>query len=136
MDKMRSFAWFIFVFVCLGSVGGVAENATNSEEELARLTRELQETRSEVAHSHQEIEELRRALEELRNQVQANPLSEKQMLDVAEPSTASADQDSSFLAAKVAELHQNKVESASKYRVKLSGLVLFNSYRNSGSLDL
>jgi hypothetical protein len=40
------------------------------------------------------------------------------------------------LAEKVAELHQDKVESASKYPVKLSGLVLFNSYRNSGSLDI
>jgi hypothetical protein len=133
---MRGFDWFILVVVCLGSVGGVAENTANSEEELARLTRELQETRSEVAHSHQEIEELRLALDELRNQVQGNLSSESQKAAGAEPSAASADQDPSFLAAKVAELHQNKVESASKYPVKLSGLVLFNSYRNSGSLDI
>ena len=133
---MRGFAWFILVVVCLGSVGGVAENPPNSEEELARLTRELQETRSEVAHSRREIEELRLALDELRNQVQGNFSSESQKPDVAEPSAASADQDPSFLGAKVAELHQNKVESASKYPVKLSGLILFNSYRNSGSLDI
>jgi hypothetical protein len=71
----------------------------------------------------------------LRQQVQQNP-AETEPAATAEPTVAAADQDIGFLAAKVAELHQDKVESASKYPVKLSGLVLFNAYRNSGSLDM
>jgi hypothetical protein len=133
---MRRFLCSILVVVCLGSVGGVAQDTPNSAEELARVTRELQETRSEIADSRRQIEQLRQALEELRNQVQANHPSGNEEPRSVEPSAAIADQDASFLAAKVAELHQSKVESASKYRVKLSGLVLFNSYRNSGSLDM
>jgi hypothetical protein len=133
---MRGFLCSILVVVCLGSVGGVAQDTPNSAEELARVTRELQETRSEIADSRREIEQLRQALEELRNQVQANRPSGDEKLRLDEPSAAIADQDANFLAAKVAELHQNKVESASRYRVRLSGLVLFNSYRNSGALDM
>jgi len=37
--------------------------------------------------------------------------------------------------AKIAEQSQTKVESASKYRLRLSGIVLFNSYINRGSVD-
>jgi hypothetical protein len=37
--------------------------------------------------------------------------------------------------AKIAEQSQTKVESASKYRVRLSGIVLFNTYGERGHLD-
>jgi hypothetical protein len=100
------------------------------------VKRELQETRSQLAESQRQIEELRQGLAELRNQVRANHPLADEAPSASEPTVAAADQDVGFLAAKVAELHQDKVESASKYPVKLSGLVLFNAYRNSGSLDI
>jgi hypothetical protein len=133
---MCVFLRFIVVVVCLGSIGCVAQDASNSPQELARVSRELQETRSELAESRQQIKELRRDLDALREQVQANHSSENETSTSVEPTAAAADQDVGFLAGKVSELHQDKVESASKYPVKLSGLVLFNSYRNSGSLDI
>jgi len=37
--------------------------------------------------------------------------------------------------AKLAELHQSKVESGSKYRVRLSGIVLLNAVENRGAVD-
>src|SRR5215510_6577039 len=122
--------------VCLASISGVAQDTPNSSEELARVKRELQETRSQLAESQHQIEELRQGLAELRNQVQANRPPNSEAASTNEPTFAAADQDIGFLAAKVAELHQDKVESASKYPVKLTGLVLFNAYRNSGSLDI
>jgi hypothetical protein len=131
----------IFVAVCLASTFSVAQESSGNSEELARLKRELQETRSGLADSRREIEELRQGLQELRDQLQANrgTVNENPTTaepTTAEPTTASADQDVGFLAAKVTELHQDKVESASKYPVKLSGLILFNAYRNDGSLDI
>ncbi len=36
---------------------------------------------------------------------------------------------------KIAEQSQTKVESSSKYRVRLSGIVLFNTYANRGTVD-
>ncbi len=132
------------VVVCWATIGCVAQDASNTAEDLARLKTELQETRSELSDSRRQIENLRQSLEELRSQVEAShplkveasrPLKNEPPAD-AEPSTAAADEDASFLAAKIAELHQDKVESASRYPVKLSGLVLFNAFRNNGSMDI
>ncbi|MGA9040728.1 MAG: hypothetical protein WB421_09355 [Terriglobales bacterium] len=128
-------AVLICAVLCIGAIDGVTQDAPNSAQELARVSRELQETRSELAESNRKIEELRQSLEELRNQVQGTQPSGPEAPAAAAPSVAAADQDVSFLAAKVTELHQDKVESVSKYPVKLSGLILFNSYLNNGNLD-
>ena len=63
----------ILAAVCLASTLSIAQEASGSAEELARLKRELQETRSGLADSRREIEELRQGLQELRDQLQANP---------------------------------------------------------------
>jgi hypothetical protein len=126
---------FALIVVCFATIGSGAQDTSNSAQELVRVSRELQQTRAELAESRRQIEELRQGLEQLRQQVQANHPTGNQP-PPAEPTTAAADQDVGFLAAKVAELHQDKVESASRYPVKLSGLILFNAYRNSGSLDV
>jgi hypothetical protein len=114
----------------------MAQDTANNAEALARLNHELQETRSELADSRRQIEELRQGLEELRKQLQSDRSAASPAPSAVEPSTAAADQDPTFLAAKIAELHQDKVESQSKYPVKVSGLVLFNSYVNRGNLDI
>jgi hypothetical protein len=121
--------------LCLGSVCALAQDAKPRIPEVAQLSQELQQTRSDLADSQRQIEELRQSLEELRKQVQAGDSAEAAPGKASEPTAASADQDASFLAAKVAEMHQDKVESASKYPIKISGLVLFNSYWNKGIVD-
>jgi hypothetical protein len=133
---MRIFLSYTIAFVCLGSIGGIAQNTSDSAGGLERISKELRETHAELAESRRQIEELRQGLQELRDQIQSRNTSGSEPPSSAEPSVMNADHDASFLAAKVAELHQDKVESASKYPVKLSGLILFNTYRNSGSLDI
>jgi len=144
---MRNFLHIAgIVFIC--TVFGLAQEATTSpasEQELARVSRELQETRAELKESRRQIEELRQGLEALRGQVQASasaPPTESAVVQPvpvqpapAEPTVSAADQDPAFLSAKVAELHQDKVESKSKYPVRIYGLVLFNAYGNHGVLD-
>jgi septal ring factor EnvC (AmiA/AmiB activator) len=71
-EEMRVLLSVTLVFVCLGSIGGVAQNTPDGAEDLARMSRELRETRSELAESRRQIEELRQGLQELRNQVQAS----------------------------------------------------------------
>jgi hypothetical protein len=131
---MRVVLPLICVVVCLGSIGG-AQEASSGPEPLARLSHELQETRAQLAESQRQIQELQQGLEDLRRQLDANRTFQKQNALVPEPSVEAANQDIGFLAAKIDELHQDKVESASKYPVKFSGLILFNSYVNSGTLD-
>jgi hypothetical protein len=98
---------------------------------LAQVTEELSDTRAALAQAQQQILDLRRDLDELRRQVKSSGTSAS---DNEAPTTAAADQDPAFLAAKISELHQDKVESSSRYPVKISGLILFNSYVNSGSV--
>jgi len=154
---MRTFLHTAAIVICCSALGlaqeALAQAASAPEQELARVSRELRETRAELSESRRQIEELRQGLEALRsqvqNQVQANeaaPASaeaappqpaagEPGTVHPPEPTVSAADQDPSFLSAKVAELHQDKVESKSKYPVRISGLILFNAYGNHGVLD-
>jgi hypothetical protein len=124
------------LFLCIGAVCAFAQETEPRNTDIAQLGRELQQTRSELAESKREIQELRQSLEELRRKIQGESPNQTASTSSNEPTTAAADQDVGFLAAKINELHQDKVESASKYPVKLSGLILFNSYWNDGILDI
>lgn len=121
--------------VCAVCSHALAQDAASPSPDVAQLSQQLQQTRAELSESKRQIEELRQSLEELRRLVQSGH-PEPAPQNVSEPSAAAADQDVGFLAAKIGELHQDKVESASKYPVKLTGLILFNSYWNKGILDI
>jgi hypothetical protein len=138
---MRALFRAVSVLVCACAVSGalyaVAQDAGGNAQELVRVSHELEQTRSELRESRQEIEELRKSVNELRSLIQPDQAAATPAVSAApEPTVATADQDPGFLAAKIAEIHQDKVESASKYPVKLSGLILFNSYVNGGNLDI
>jgi hypothetical protein len=45
------------------------------------------------------------------------------------------EEEQQLLSGKIDDQYQTKVESASKYRVRLSGIVLFNLFGNSGTVD-
>ena len=123
-------------FVCIGVACALAQDTGAKNSDVVQLGQELQQTRAELAESKREIQELRQSLEQLRRQVLGESRNVPASPGANEPTAAAADQDVGFLAAKVAELHQDKVESASKYPVKLSGLILFNSYWNNGVVDI
>jgi len=135
-DAMRVFSIFAITLVSVSSLG---QDASDSAAELARLRSDLDQTRSQLADSVHQMDGLRKRLDELQQKL-ADKLSDPsaQTLDNSNgaPTAADADQDTQFLASKVNELHQDKVESGSKYPVKLSGLVLFNAFSNSGTVDL
>jgi len=137
---MSLFLKAVIAVVCTGAVCALAQEPDPRPPEVApsftQLSQQLQQTRAELADSKREIEELRQSVEELRKQMQAARPSEVPAAVASEPTVAAANQDVGFLAAKVDEMHQDKVESVSKYPVKLSGLVLFNSYWNKGILDI
>jgi len=126
--------------LCLGAVCALGQDASvrplSTPPDVNQLNQELQQTRADLADSRRQIEELRQSLEALRKQVETGHSVEAAPAAASEPTVAAADQDPSFLAAKIAEMHQDKVESSSKYPVKISGLVLFNSYWNKGIVDI
>jgi hypothetical protein len=114
------------------------------------LTKSLQQTQVELAQSRTEIQELRAALEEaLKRMNKVGPPSAPAPQENAAISSSNAPQASNqearpaqisqddweILNARLEEQRQTKVESASKYRLKLSGIALFNAFGTSGQVD-
>jgi len=139
------------------------DSVSDSVRELRDQVRELQEAvagmRSDWQRARAEMAELRRQLDQvragtgpreaaLRNAV-ANleiETSEAESLQKGAPEveaedqkkgerSASLEEEYQLLSGKVDDQYQTKVESASKYRLRLSGIVLMNLVSNQGVVD-
>jgi hypothetical protein len=126
---------------------------TELKAQVEALRSSLSDTKVELERSHQEVADLRRRLEELETRLGASaakpapqtapspayPTLEdalKAQQSAAPPGEAGATQErEDTLAAQIEEQNQTKVESGSRYKVKLSGLVLMNTYTNRGTVD-
>lgn len=127
------------------------------EGKIQALTSSLDQTRAELSESREEIRQLRTMLEQVMQKVgplnaTANPAANAapaQQAEVAENSAQSpavspaneqkpaqiSEDDWQVLNSRVEEQAQDKVESNLKYRLKLSGIVLFNAFGVSGQVD-
>jgi hypothetical protein len=118
----------------------------NSKIEL--LTRSLEQTQSELARSRSEIEQLRAMLGEVLKRMDATAAAPTQGANAvtantpgvagtepAAPAAQISQDDWDLLNARVEEQRQTKVESGSKFRLKLSGLALFNAFDTRGRVD-
>jgi regulator of replication initiation timing len=142
-----------------------AMGASSSDEAVTAAVRELQqqvgelraavaEMRAEAAQYRQETAELRRELEDLRGQpgesvAQAKSYAAPSSPDQAgaeaapqrgqapplEQRVASLEETTQLLNSKLEDQYETKVESASKYRVRLSGIALMNLFSNRGTTD-
>jgi hypothetical protein len=139
--------------------GPQAEATTAAIQQLQDQVRELrsvvQEMRTEAADSRAESADLRRELQALRSQLSASRTTMPPETSAAtvppstqtppganeaqEPSlelrVSKLEDSSQLVTAKVDQQYQTKVESASKYRARLSGVVLLNLFSNRGSSD-
>jgi hypothetical protein len=143
-----------------GSASSQAET-TSAMRDLQDQVRELKSMinamRAENAQSRAEMQQLRRDLEETRAMLERAPSTENASAQPAQPApnppnTAIAanvptaapsiedrvqklEDTTSLLGSKVDEQYQTKVETASKYRARLHGIVLMNAFRNLGASD-
>jgi hypothetical protein len=113
------------------------------------LTRSLEETQTELRRSRTEIEQLRAMLGEVLKRMEAGTAVTPQAAssssgattpgvpspEQAAPSAQISQDDWDLLNARVEEQRQTKVESASKFRLKLSGIALFNAFDTRGTVD-
>ncbi len=110
---------------------------------LRELQGEIRELQASVRELRDESERYRLETLELRNELArggARPSSSPEQPNVIPPQgtdqrLARVEEDVKLLTGKVDEQYQTKVESASKYRVRLSGVVLFNMFSNRGVVD-
>ena len=112
---------------------------TDAVRELQAEVRELRtaviELRSEAGQYRAETEQLRRDLQAARGTVpEAAALTPAGAAPLAER-VSSLEETSQLLNSKLDDQYQTKVEAASKYRVRLSGIVLLNLFSNHGRMD-
>jgi uncharacterized coiled-coil protein SlyX len=137
------------------------ESIRQLQAQVQALTSKLTDLEAAEQSSHEDAKELRRELALTQSQLAAsanapNPTSASSDPQPADgqgsPQSSSApptapeqmttdqrlaklEENQQFIDAKVNEQHQDKVESGSKYRVRLSGMVLLNMFDNRGSVD-
>jgi len=117
------------------------------QSELHDLKGQVRELKIQQLSAQAESAELRKELEESKAQLAAlanSSTSAAPEHPVSTPSTQQApgadrltklEEDQQMADAKIAEQSQTKVESASKYRVRLSGIMLFNTFGERGHVD-
>src|SRR5271157_1284560 len=126
------------------------------QEQVQELSAALLEMRAEVKEARNEAKELKQELKSASDQLLAiqreiatnpgrataqatpapppaqPPASEVQHLDGR---VAKVEEEQQLLTSKVDDQYQTKVESGSKYRVRLSGMALFNAFTTRGATD-
>jgi hypothetical protein len=127
------------------------------EDRLEKLSESLEQTRLELSESREEIRQLRGMLEQILEKSQTAQVTARapdssgsgapQPAFVGKSQSSGTDQfqsqqpaeissdDWQIINARIEEQAQDKVESSLKYRLKLSGIVLFNAFNNTGQVD-
>jgi regulator of replication initiation timing len=154
----RSGKCLVVAIICAAGFSAAAQQPTSaaSDPDLAdsirQLREQIQELRSAVSEVKSEADEYRAENQELRqelesfrktsNQAQNPPASNSPASSEAAASSGSTEQRVSALEetnqvtqSELRTLYQTKIESASKYRVRLSGMVLLNLFHDRGAVD-
>ncbi len=112
--------------------GSVAASLSELQSEVRELKEMVQQLEQETTASRVEMTRLRQELEAERAGLNPSPATGALQIDER---VGHLEDEQQLLSGKVDEQYQTKVESASKYRVRLSGVVLFNLFSNQGTVD-
>lgn len=153
-----SLAAFVFLTMCGFAQDSPPASSTSTDaavrdlqDQVRQLRSLVEEMRAENAQSRAEMHQLRQDLQTTRallekpgtaGEAVAQTSPEAGSQPATSPSAAplenrvqKLEDSTSLLASKVDEQYQTKVESASKYRARLHGIVLMNAFRNIGATD-
>jgi len=118
------------------SVDELTSEVRQLKELVLELQRQANDSRAEIMHLRQDLEASRAGGSRgewpgVDEQSAAHEGAPQQL----QQRVTQLEEDQQLLSGKVDEQYQTKLESASKYRVRFSGIVLFNLFSNSGSVD-
>lgn len=146
----------LLLLLTLSSAAGAQESssrnapADSDRQLLLQMQEELRQTRAELARAQARIEQLNHRVEVLGGYMGVSHQDPRHAAAGAQyglptPADAAKQQgdpmaevstgDDEMLRAQIEEQSQTKVESASKYRVKVSGLILMNAFSNSRGVN-
>jgi hypothetical protein len=121
------------------SLGELKLQVRELKEMVVQLQQQTTASRAEISHLRQELE--------AQHSANSNVTGAESAFDEASPAVSSSStaqlehrvdqlaEDEQLLSSKVDDQYQTKLESTSKYRVRFSGIVLFNLFGNSGYPD-
>lgn len=122
----------------------LAQSIQELREQVQQLRAAVSEIKSEAAEYRTENQELRKELETIRGNAGAGQNAPAESLATASPATttptteqrvSTLEETSQLQQSELKTLYQSKIESASKYRVRFSGMVLLNLFHNQGEVD-
>lgn len=127
----------------LGSALGQEQSQAQGQPDMQAMAARVDRMQRQLDSTERELEEYRSALASLREQVQAMAGAKPQAPydgaseDVAalRQSVADLKEEQSVQQSEIAVHEQAKVETPSRYNLKIGGLVLFNAFQNDGAVD-
>jgi hypothetical protein len=114
------------------------------EQRLNAVTATLSQTQQALQQSLLEIQQLRGELDAMKLKAATSPMSSESPSSAVRTSTAESTQSDDVkalheqqdtLQAEIEQHEQTKVETSSKYSLRINGLVLFNAFSNTGVVD-
>jgi hypothetical protein len=142
----------VFLWSFTGIVFAQAANPESIGDQIRKLTEAMASTQAQLEQSQRQLNEMRKQLNALQQQLgQSQPtqatdsspsaLSSSSTKSPSEPADATPETQDlrdqfAMLASQVAIQEQAKVESESKFPVKVTGLVLLTGFVNTGAVDV
>jgi len=132
------------IVLCSSSISRAQQNppAETPQQELQRLKQAVDQAQAQVDASQQQLLELKKAMALLEQRLAAGnqaPAAEATTAPANPPTptapSAEAQEQQAMQQSQIATLNQIKVESESKYPVKISGLILLNGFVNTSQVD-
>src|SRR5262249_33452032 len=119
------------------TTSSAAEDPVQSlAKKIEELNTTIQELRSEISQYRQETREIREELRRARDTaVPAISTAGQKEQSTSTDRLSQIEENQQLLADKIDEQYQTKVESASRYRMKLSGMVLCKPFWSRGRVD-
>ena len=124
-------------------LASVAALVQQLQSQVQRLSTQVQSLKSQQESAQAESSALRKELDATKSQLVAlsaqpagvQPVPATAASTSVEERIVKLEENQQLADSKIAEQSQTKVESASKYRVRLNGILLFNTFINRGSVD-
>ena len=146
---------FLLVSCGLVALSSYAQEANqqNLSEQIRKLSDAMESTQAQVEQSQRQLDEMRRQLSELQRQMaqQGGAVASTPAPSESAPAVSSSSQGTpeelatavqdirehqAVEESQIATHEQTKVESQSRYPVKITGMLLLNGFVNSGAVDM
>lgn len=137
---LRCCAALLPFMLCAATLRGQSADSAALSQKVQELSSAIDRAQAQMDESRRQLDEMREELKALQQELAAGAAVRAQVAPQTPSSVANQPDDGAereqMQATQIATLAQEKVESESKYPVKLSGMVLFTAFANTSDMDM